>query len=284
MNTKEEYKKYLTDWLNGIPSEINFWYHNIRTKAKRFMSEEEWQIRTSFESPFLLEKELWLKETDFLDVGSGPYSNCGFKTDKTKLTFTAVDPLASVYSKIKEKFKLVTPINPKTAMVENLSSCFKENTFDIVHMSNSLDHSFDPILGLWQMLWVCKKGGKIILRHAENEAEHQKYCGLHQWNIEIKDNACYFWRKDKRINIATTFGDFITIKKLDKNLDSHSKQYYTYIVIMKNKDVPLHFNENYPMLLESFLEYICLLNYNEQEYQIINTVKQVISKKKQLNK
>jgi pyruvate-formate lyase-activating enzyme len=33
-------------------------------------------------------------ETKFLDVGSGPFSRCGFITNKTKLDFQCVDPLA----------------------------------------------------------------------------------------------------------------------------------------------------------------------------------------------
>lgn len=45
-----------------------------------------------------------------------------------------------------------------------------DGSFDVVHMSNALDHCFDPIFGLMQLISVCKIGGKVILRHNENEA------------------------------------------------------------------------------------------------------------------
>lgn len=38
---------------------------------------------------------------------------------------------------------------------------------------------------------------------------------------------------------------------------------YNKIVIRKNKNVPLHFNKKYPLLLEDFLDEICKFNYFE---------------------
>lgn len=119
---------------------------------------------------FVLEEDLESDKTKFLDVASGSVSRCGCKTAKTDLYFTAVDPFAKIYGKIKEKYGIRTKIVPETAMVENLSSKFGENTFDIIHMSNALDRSFDPVLGIWQILYVCKINGKIILRYHQNEA------------------------------------------------------------------------------------------------------------------
>ncbi len=260
MNTEQAYNDYLTAWLNGIEYEINFWDNFIQTKGKDFnITEEKWKNYIAYEKPFTLNDDLFLEETNFLDVGSGPFSSCGTKTEKTKLTFTAVDPLAFIYEKLREKYSIYIYIQPKTAMVENLSSVFGENSFDIVHMSNSLDHSFDPILGIWQMLWVCKVGGKIILQHCENEAEFENYQGFHQWNLENKDGNFYIWRKDIRINIADVFGDYIQIEKLQNHRIVRN---YNKVVIRKNKNVPLHFNDNYPILLEKFLEQICSLNFD----------------------
>lgn len=183
MINNENYEHYLDSWLNGIVDEIRFWDTFFSTKGSICkVTEEEWKEVISYERQFTLEDDLELLNTKFLDVGSGPYSSCGSLTKKTNLELYAVDPLASVYKKLKEQHDIKTSIVPETAMVENLSAWFQENTFDITHMSNSLDHSFDPMLGIWQMLWVTKIGGKVILRHHQNEAENENYIGFHQWN------------------------------------------------------------------------------------------------------
>lgn len=76
------------------------------------------------------------------------------------------------------------------------------NYYDIVHMSNALDHCFDPLEGIYQLLTVVKVGGKIILRHNDNEAEHEKYTGFHQWNLTIVNGEFQIWRKGVRpINV-----------------------------------------------------------------------------------
>ncbi len=107
MNNEQAYNDYLTAWLNGIEYEINFWDNFIQTKGKDFnITEEKWKNYIAYEKPFTLNDDLFLEETNFLDVGSGPFSSCGTKTEKTKLTFTAVDPLAFIYEKLREKYSI----------------------------------------------------------------------------------------------------------------------------------------------------------------------------------
>jgi hypothetical protein len=80
-------------------------------------------------------------------------------------------------------------------------------SFDIVAIRNALDHSINPILGLYNMLSVCKIGGLILLEHAENEAQHENYIGLHQWNITKKDEDLIFWNRETTINVSSLFAD-----------------------------------------------------------------------------
>ena len=48
-------------------------------------------------------------------------------------------------------------------------TCFPRNYFHVSHMRNALDHAFDPVEGILQLLHVTKPGGFVLLRHAQNE-------------------------------------------------------------------------------------------------------------------
>ncbi len=279
----KQYEEYLDSWLNGIQDEIKFWDLFFQSKGSVIngCTEDIFNEVTAYAPAFTLEDDICKTETKFLDAGSGPYSRCGVITNKTKLDFTAVDPLASIYKALKDKHSIDTKIQPQTAMVENLSSKFKENEFDIVHMSNSLDHSFDPILGLWQMLYVCKVGGKIILRHHQNEAENENYQGFHQWNLSLENNKFIIWRPGIKFDVSKILSEYAEIIETKKDvIDNQGMKTWVYdkVVIRKNKPTPLHFNENYPLLLEKFLDTVCRLNFNlyknnqdkKHEYKNIN--------------
>lgn len=188
----DEYRKFLKAWFAGIPSEINFWSKYIFYNKDTLFKEKDFEF----------EEFINAKNTKFLDVGSGPSSCVGTRTRKTNLKFFAVDPLAHIYELIKKENNLNTIINPTFAMVECLNEKFTENEFDIVHMRNALDHSFNPIYGILQMLYVVNIGGKVILRHIENEALAQNYQGFHQWNLCATENDYIIWRQNIKIKLS----------------------------------------------------------------------------------
>lgn len=253
-----EYDEYIRSWLNGIKDEISFWDTLFASKGESIgLSSKEFDQYVQFEPPFKLDSLLKDKETRMLDVGSGPYSSCGIKTDKTNLSFVAVDPLAFIYKQLKDKYKIKTKVNPITGMVEFLSSQFAENEFDFVHMSNSLDHSFDPMLGIRQMLYVCKIGGKLILRHHDNEAEHANYSGFHQWNLSLENNKFIIWRKDKRVDVAKELLPYAEIVSVSQN---PAEREHT-VIIEKKSSFSLISNEQRNSLFILFLEKICQLSY-----------------------
>lgn len=47
-----------------------------------------------------------------------------------------------------------------------------------------MDHSYDPVLAIEQMLDVTKSGGAVVLIHSPNEGSDAHYLGLHQWNFK----------------------------------------------------------------------------------------------------
>lgn len=90
------------------------------------------------------------------------------------------DPLAEEYKKLfdYEKHGQDAPIE---AFAESLP--FDDSSFNIVHCSNALDHTQDPYKAILEMERVCRPGGMILIQGFENEAIHEDWKGLHQWNI-----------------------------------------------------------------------------------------------------
>jgi len=236
------YSEYLDKWYEGIDYEIHFWQYYIESKGKCYEDDFYEVIQNTL--PFPHEDIITKKQTKFLDVGSGPFS-CGLKTDLTKFEAYAVDPLAYIYSSLKKKNNISSEISPEFAMVENLNVKFESNEFDIVRMRNSLDHSFNPLFGIYSMLNVCKKGGRIILEHTKNEAEKEKYRGFHQWNIEMKNSELIIWKPGTEYNITKileNYADVITEYISDKDVVK--------VIIIKNKDISNSQVNQYAYVLE----------------------------------
>ena len=256
----DSYKEYLRTWLDGIYSEIQFW-ENVVMKEDGDLHDKV-MSRMIVNDKFTLEsdlEDLECNEVKFVDVGSGPFSRCGFRSDKYKIETIAVDPLASIYSSLKDKYGMNNQIHLRTGFVETLHEQFDEDEFDIVHMSNSLDHAFDAVFGLYELLYICKIGGKVILCHHENEAENENYSGFHQWNLSVhnQENSFVIWRKNKRFNVCEKFGEYADITVCPDQIEKENGWKYNKIVlrkkekiaIPKNKYREVLFNEIYDFLL-----------------------------------
>lgn len=258
--SKRNYEQYMVTWLNGIINEIKFWDDYFETEGSEW--KDGYKKMIEYERQFTLEQYIDSDSTVFLDVGSGPLSSCGSRTEKTKMEFYAVDPLAAVYKVIKKKYRVRTKIQPEFAMVEKLSEKYSQNTFDIVHMQNALDHSFNPIMGLLQMIYVCKIGGKIILCHRDNEAEYEKYTGFHQWNLLVQDELFLIWRDRKRFDVYDLFKEYIDLKVIPAKNEVELHK----VIITKRKNIELvndslleiYHRRIFNKLLECFLEKISM--------------------------
>ncbi len=163
-----------------------------------------------------------------LDVGSGPMTAVGLrqkdKKKKTNVEIIACDPLAYVYNALMDRYKLESLVRPFFADSENLSLFFKQGHFDIITCNNALDHSYDPAQGILQMLWVLKPGGVIYLTHFENEAEHNLYHGLHQWNMANQDGDYIIWNKKYRTSLREIFGKNASVHARDMWSNTHNRR------------------------------------------------------------
>jgi SAM-dependent methyltransferase len=117
-----------------------------------------------------------------LDVGSGALS---WIKGLIRMRLYSCDPLAHEYREIFDYHSHPNAINyiPHKVSAEELSKEYPENFFDIVHCSNALDHTQNPYKAILEMERVCRPGGMILIQGFENEAIHEDWKGLHQWNI-----------------------------------------------------------------------------------------------------
>lgn len=260
-----EYRKYLKKWLDGIENEIRFWDNYLMTRGSRWKS--TYNERTKYKRKFIYEQYLnESSECMFLEAGSGPLPPCGSETEKTKLCVRAIDPLAFIYKNLLARYNVKTKIVPEYGVVECLSEKYDECTFDLIHISNALDHSFDPLLGISQMLYVCKVNGKIILEHIDNEAEKEKYRGFHQWNLEVKEGKFRLWREDYQVDIGEYFNEYADISVEDAT----DKDSVHSVIMTKKKLIPLRedeFGEIYREIIFEKLLCVIMSDYLIEKYK-----------------
>lgn len=262
------YEKFFTRWLDGIPDEISFWNTYMREHGGEYSANFNWTVNPR--KKFQLEEDfdLNLKTCKFIDVGSGPFSRCGRLTDLVDLEVEAVDPLGDLYEQLKKKYSLQNGITVRSGFVECLDKKYEANSFDMVHMSNSLDHCFDPIFGLYQLIRICKIGGKVILRHKENEGAVSEYDGLHQWNLSCHrvPGEFWIWNKDLECNINKEFAgyvDFECYTDQEEKKDVPTGLLLNKVILRKKKDIEVPDNPFYGQMLEMVYKKL-LLEYLKQ--------------------
>jgi len=146
-----------------------------------------------------------------LDVGAGPCTVLGFAWPGRKVEITAVDPLAERYDALLVRAGLTPPVRTIKGEAERLSEQFPPGHFDIVFCHNALDHSYDPLGAIQQMLLVTRPGGCVRLEHAINEGEFERYTGLHQWNFCAQDGRFVIWNPATRIDVTQRLGSAVSM-------------------------------------------------------------------------
>lgn len=174
-------------WNAALPEEIKFWRNWIETKGLNWKDSYAWRVDPDYEfyphlRPFVNVPEGGTVRV--LDVGAGPLTVLGKNWPGRKLDIVAVDPLAEQYDKLLAEYNVVPLVRTQTGHGERLLEIFPESSFDLVFAENCLDHSYDPLLCLSQMLAVVKPGCYVATDHLVNEGKNESYEGLHQWNFD----------------------------------------------------------------------------------------------------
>jgi SAM-dependent methyltransferase len=207
----------LNEWTTGIHYELAFWSRWIAAKGGSYA--QDFANRTNPAHPVddFLERVIGRTHkpvVQLLDVGAGPLCCLGKVSRQADLRITAIDPLADFYAQMLAANDLVPPVHTGFGTGEDLLLQFQSGSFDIIHCQNALDHSLDPVRSVLQMLAVCRIGGFVMLRHAHNEAENERYQGFHKWNLTNEGEAILVWNRETRLNLSELVESFATTELL----------------------------------------------------------------------
>jgi len=206
------------EWEKHTHEEIEFWDKWFRTRGGQWPDDYLRRIDPQQRLPDLIEKVLADKGVErgsairILDLGSGPLTYVGSHSDRYSVEVVAIDPLADAYNLLIQKHGIAAPLLPQKGEAERLDCLFTPQTFDLIWICNSLDHAYDPVLGLFQAYKTLKTGGTMLLVFHPNEADVGNYQGLHNWNFDVRAGNFVMESHGQLINISGMLDKFAKIK------------------------------------------------------------------------
>ena len=175
-------------WDSRLESEMSYWKNQIRRQDSKAWR-AEYGTRLDPEAPL---QDVIAKHIDrtvgvnrILDVGAGPLTSINKRCGFCEISITAVDPLADFYNEILAKREITPPVRTELGWGERLTEQFGENQFDITYSRNAIDHSYDPIKCVDEMIKVTKKNRYVIVEVNERGASREGWDGLHQWDFFV---------------------------------------------------------------------------------------------------
>ncbi|MCW5899075.1 MAG: methyltransferase domain-containing protein [Flavobacteriales bacterium] len=180
-------------WRIGMRDELAFWDRYIAANyapVKGQAPTEEGRFRTDPAAPLqdtfcALLAHVREEKVQILDVGSGPLSRVGKTMPGKHISLIATDPLAEAYMRLCRKHGVVPPVPPIACDAEELDKHFAPDSFHLAHANNCLDHAYDPVKAIRNMLGLVKPGCHVYLRHEVNVATGADFVGMHQWNFRL---------------------------------------------------------------------------------------------------
>jgi SAM-dependent methyltransferase len=197
-------------WKAGLADELAHWRRWLAEGSTAFVGQfDDYAWRTSPDSLLQAHHTRHLERhappgriVHILDVGAGPLTAVGKQWPGRFVEITAVDALAESYDAVLAEAGLVPLVRTTYAEAERLTERFAPDSYDLVYCQNALDHVYDPLQSIREMLAVVKRGHAVVLLHTINEAEHQGYGGLHQWNLCADGKEFVLWNREQRISVA----------------------------------------------------------------------------------
>jgi SAM-dependent methyltransferase len=178
-------------WSAGLREEYEFWERTLLDSSHSF-DPAEMRRRMDPKTPLQDELRQLINAAPganvrLIDVGAGPLTSVGKLWPERSVQIVPVDPLAKMYNELLAKLKIVPSVATLPIEGERLLKHFPENSFDLATAFNALDHAYDPVAVIRQMVAVVKPGCHVYLWHVANVADYEGHRGLHQWNFDVVD-------------------------------------------------------------------------------------------------
>lgn len=249
-----------SQWHALTHEEVSWWDMWLKTKGGDWP--KDFLRRTNFAQPLEPRIEQALTASNvprgasvkILDIGSGPLTNIGAQSAHYDVDILAIDPLADEYNRLLDLYGIEPPNRSIKGEAEQLDSMFPDHSFDIVWARNSLDHSYNPLLGLHRIFKVLKVGGQLILTFHRNEADQGNYQGLHNWNFDMREDEFIVEHRGNVVNVFEILRPFTEIDVLLKQ-DPNAVKSQVIIAFKKCHDFSAFepFLENQPAKLTTGL-------------------------------
>jgi SAM-dependent methyltransferase len=201
-------------WYSGIVNELDWWRDYLLNDPVG----RQWQIDSQnpalpVTDPFVLQHIARETKTEvrIIDVGAGPITKLGYEARGKVLKITPVDPLAKHYDTLLRRNGILLPVPTIQGDGEHLLQQFSARSFDLAYACNALDHSYDPLAVMQNMIHLVRPGGHVLLRHFRNEAEAGRYHGLHQWNFDCRDGRFVVWQPNSLVDVGNRFDQEVEI-------------------------------------------------------------------------
>ncbi|HEX6702245.1 MAG TPA: methyltransferase domain-containing protein [Gaiellaceae bacterium] len=219
----------------GVDHELDFWRRWFETRGLHWPDDYRKRLdpEAVLEEPLIADRLPELGDVvSILDVGAGPLTVLGKRYPGTSLRITPVDPLARDYDRLLAEFGVAPPVRTELCPGEELLTRFTAESFDIAYARNSLDHSYDPVAILRNMVTLVRPGGFVLLRHVRSEGEHQSYSGFHQWNFDAEDGHLVLWNRVRKHDVTEALGAVADVAVSREETDEDD----WVVAVMKKRD------------------------------------------------
>lgn len=148
-------------WRAGLDDEEAFWRNYFSSGGGEWAANygKRWDASLELQDDIKQVLAEIGPRVRILDVGAGPLTTLGKCWDGERLESPAVDPLADRYDRLLAMYDNDPPVRTIRCDGEELVATFGPDAFDVAFAKNAVDHSYDPVLVLRQMVTVVKPGG-----------------------------------------------------------------------------------------------------------------------------
>ena len=169
-------------WRAGLAAELNYWREVLKTGGGW---PDDIRARRDPTTPLQAEIVALLPDKPrvrILDVGAGPMTILGKVWPGHEVEIQAIDALGPEYNAVLDELGIEPPVRTLHAQAESLPAWL--GYFDLAYARNSLDHGYDPLRAIAQMLDAAPV---VRLEHVVRVAELERHAGLHQWNFSSSE-------------------------------------------------------------------------------------------------